>query len=68
MILASDLHQVPTLRMSGAVHLRPLYVFIFEDGTDRLSRNVGNYSSTLRNLLEERRCHLHNGGRIAQSV
>ena len=28
-----------------------------EDGTDRVSRNVGNYQSTLRNVLEERRLH-----------
>jgi hypothetical protein len=26
-----------------------------EDGTDSLSRNAGNYQSTLRNILEERR-------------
>jgi hypothetical protein len=29
----------------------------FEDGTDMLSRNVGNYKSTLRNTTEERRSH-----------
>ena len=30
-----------------------------EDGNDRLSRNVGNYQSTLRKILEERRSHFH---------
>ena len=28
-----------------------------EDGTNRLSRNVRNYHSTLRNTAEERRCY-----------
>jgi len=32
---------------------------IFEDGADRLSRNVGNYQSGLRNILEERRSELY---------
>lgn len=32
---------------------------IIEDGTDRVSRNVGNYQSTLRNILEEPRSLLH---------
>jgi hypothetical protein len=30
---------------------------VLEEGTDRLSRNVGNYNSMLRNILEERRPH-----------
>ena len=30
-----------------------------EDGTDGLPRNVGNYQSTLNNIPEERRSHLH---------
>jgi hypothetical protein len=31
----------------------------YEDGTDSFSRNVGiKYYSTLRNVPEERRCHL----------
>ena len=34
----------------------------YEDGTDRLSRNVGIYQPTLRNIQEERRSHLHRGG------
>jgi hypothetical protein len=29
-----------------------------EDGTDRLSRNFGNYQSRLRNIPEERRSHI----------
>jgi len=32
-----------------------------EDVIDTLSRNVGNYQSTLRNTPEERRFHLHLG-------
>jgi hypothetical protein len=32
------------------------------DGTDRLSRNVGNYQSTLHNSPEERISNLHSGG------
>jgi len=35
-----------------------------EDGTDRLSRNVGNYPSTLRNIQEDRRSPLHHGGNL----
>jgi hypothetical protein len=30
----------------------------------RLSRNVGNCQSTLRNIPEERRCHLHHSGSL----
>jgi hypothetical protein len=39
-----------------------------EDGTDRLSRNVGNYESTLRNIPEERRSPLHRGGNLKSRV
>ena len=35
-----------------------------EDGTDRVSRNVGNYQSTLRNIQEEQRSHFHCGGSL----
>jgi hypothetical protein len=35
-----------------------------EDGTDRLSRNVANYRSTLRNIPEERRFHLQRSGSL----
>jgi len=31
---------------------------ILDDGTNRLSRNVVNYQSTLRNIPEERNSHL----------
>jgi hypothetical protein len=34
-----------------------------EDGTDRLSRNVGNYQSTLCNMQEERPSHIRRKGR-----
>jgi len=37
---------------------------VLEDGTDRLSRNVGNYQSTLRNIQEERRYNLCSGGSL----
>jgi len=30
-----------------------------EDGTDRFSRNIGNYQFTQRNIPEERRSLLH---------
>ena len=36
-------------------HLQRPYCLIHEDGNDRLSRNVGNYPYTLRNIPEERR-------------
>jgi hypothetical protein len=36
----------------------------FEDGADRLSRNVGNYQSTLRNIPEERRFRVRRGGSL----
>jgi len=35
------------------------YYLILEDVTDRLSRNVCNYQSTLRNIPKERWSHLH---------
>jgi hypothetical protein len=41
-----------------SVPLRVLNCLTFEDGTDRLSRNVGNYQSTLRNTPEERRPYI----------
>jgi hypothetical protein len=38
---------------------------IFEGGTNRLSRkSVNNCQSTLRNIPEERRSHLHGGGSL----
>jgi len=37
---------------------------ILEDGADRLSRNVGNYQSALRNIPEERRSHISGGGSL----
>ena len=38
--------------------------FTLEDGTDRLSRNVGHYQSTLRNIPQKRRSHLHSSGSL----
>ena len=38
--------------------------FTLEDGTDRLSRNVGNYQSTPRNIPKERISHLHSRVRM----
>ena len=35
-----------------------------ENGTDRLSRNVGNYQSTLRKIAEELTSHLCRGGSL----
>jgi hypothetical protein len=38
---------------------------IIEDGSDRVSRNVGkNYQSTLCNIPEERRFQIHCGGSL----
>ena len=43
---------------------------IYEDGTDRLSQNVGfemsiiNCHSMLHNIPEAGRCHLHHGGSL----
>jgi hypothetical protein len=38
---------------------------IFEDGTDRLSRNIGKKgNSTLRKITKQRRSHLHYGGSL----
>ena len=39
-------------------------VLTFEGWTDRLSRNVANYQSTLRNIPEERTSRLHRGGSL----
>jgi hypothetical protein len=35
-----------------------------EDRSDKFSRNVGNHQSTLRNVSEERRSHLHPAGSL----
>ena len=35
-----------------------------EDGNEWLSRNVGNYESTLGNISEEQRAYLHSAGRF----
>ena len=35
-----------------------------DNRTDRLNRNVGYWKSTLRNITEEQRSHLHRGGRL----
>jgi hypothetical protein len=35
-----------------------------EDKSDRVSRNVGNYQSTLRGIPEERRFRLHRSGSL----
>jgi len=45
-------------------YLRYLDCLILEGGTDRLSRNVGNYRPTLRNIPEEQISHLRRGGRL----
>ena len=42
---------------------REMDCLTLEDWTDRLCLNVGNYQSMLRNILEERRSHLHQGGK-----
>lgn len=34
------------------------------DGTDRYTRNVGNYQCTLRDIPEEYIYHIHRGGRL----
>jgi hypothetical protein len=39
-----------------------------EDGTDKLSRHVGNYRSTLRKIQEERRYNLHCGGNLISRI
>ena len=36
----------------------------YTGGTDKLSRNVGNYRSTLRNITEEQISHFHGGGSL----
>jgi hypothetical protein len=41
---------------------------IHEDGTDRLSRNVGNYQYTLRYIPEERICHLYVDGSLEFNI
>ena len=38
-----------------------------EDGNDRLPQNVGNNESTLHNIPEERRSHLHCGRSLKSS-
>jgi hypothetical protein len=42
---------------------REIDCLTLEDWTDRLCLNVGNYQSMLRNILEERRSNLHQGGK-----
>jgi hypothetical protein len=49
--------QLPTFRDNLAVPSSAVKLDI-KEGTNRLSRNVGNYKSTLRNIPEERRHQL----------
>jgi cytochrome c peroxidase len=35
-----------------------------EYGTDKMSRNVGDYKPTLRNITEERKSYLHRNGSL----
>jgi len=44
--------------LSGPIFMGPIY------GTDRSSRNVGNYHYSLRNIPEERDSHLLRGGSL----
>jgi len=41
-----------------------LDLLTLEDDTDRLPQKVGKYQSTLRNIPEERRAHLHCDGSL----
>jgi hypothetical protein len=45
----------------GSPILKGQHCLTLEDGTDRFSPNVGNYQSTLRNIPEDLRPHLHRG-------
>jgi len=42
--------------------------FTLKDGTDRLFRKVRKYQSTLCNIPEERRYHLHRGGIVTSRI
>jgi hypothetical protein len=47
--------QLPTFRDNLSVPSSRATVVTLEDGTDTLSRNVGNYQYMLRNIPEDRR-------------
>jgi len=47
---------------SSHIHLTP------DEGTYKMSRNVGNYQSTLCNIPEGRRSHIHGGRAWNQSL
>ena len=52
----------PIFRVQAVQEMFPAFFLnclTLEDGTDRFSRNAGNYQSTLRNILEEPRSLLH---------
>jgi hypothetical protein len=53
---------LPTFRDSLMVHLQGSSSP--RNGTNRLSRNVGNYQSTLRNIPAEQIPHLYRGGSL----
>ena len=55
----------PVFKRQGSVLLG---LRTLEDGTDRFYRNVGNYQSMLRNVLEERSSHLHRGGSLKSPI
>jgi hypothetical protein len=41
-----------------------LELLTLKNGNNKLSRNVGNYQSTARNIPEERRPHLNRDGSL----
>ena len=54
--------------LQGSTCPRSLNSLTLEDKTKGLSRNVDDYWSTLRNIPEERRCHLHRGGGLKARI
>jgi hypothetical protein len=58
-----DYHRISTMDHSLFLHCLTL------DDKPMLSRNVGNtYRLTLRNVSEQRRCHLHLGGNLNSQI
>ena len=59
------LRSVELVKDVSRKYIGPTWKFeIGQYGTNRLSRNFGDYQATLRNTQEERRCRLHRGGSL----
>jgi hypothetical protein len=67
-LIVTDVSGQPIGPIFKSQAVQYLDCLILEDGTDRLSRNVGNYQFMLRNIPEDPRSHLHDGGSLKSRI